>query len=199
MHHRRTQILTFMTVALMAVSCHTRTPEDPTGSRSSFTPPTSPDIVLDNFRNAVIEKNTENFMLCLADPTSRSRYPYSFEPSAEVRARFATLFTRWSLQSERQAFLSMLARLTQDDRPSLEFTNASVAFSSPDSTVYVTDYTLRVNHGLSSLPTTLNGTMALTITPETTGQWSISSWRDAKRTSDTVESTWSLIKAQLSN
>jgi hypothetical protein len=155
--------------------------------------------VIENFRAAVSEKNTENFMLCLSDVTSRSKYPYSFEPSAEARARYQSLFASWAVQKERQAFLSMISRLDADERPTLTLVNSNVSFSSPDSTVYVTDYELVVDHGITTIPTTLVGTMVLAITPEPSGQWSISRWTDAKRPTDTVESTWSLLKAQLTN
>lgn len=208
-YHCRTSLTPTMRLSVRAISslicllmlagCTTRTPESPTGTRGTFEPPTSPAIVLANLRNAVTERNTENLMLCLADPTTRSTYPYRFEPSAEVRARYQSLFDAWSLNSERQAFLSLIARLPPEGRPTLDITTASIAFSSPDSTIYVADYVLTANHGVASVPTTLGGTMSLTITPERSGQWSIATWRDARRQSDTVEATWSLLKAALSN
>ena len=201
MHSDRpsTLLLTILVVLLAAGGCATRTPEDPTGSRGTFQPPTSPSIVLENFVAAVGEKNTENYMLCLADPMTRSQYPFLFEPSAEARARFQTLFEEWNTSKERQSFLSMISRLNVDQRPTLFLLNTDVNFSSPDSTVYTSDYELTVEHGISSIPTTLTGSLVFVITPEQSGQWSISRWSDAKRTSDTVESTWSLLKAQLTN
>lgn len=93
----------------------------------------------------------------------------------------------------------MIARLPTDQNLGLEFDNSNIAFASPDSTVWVSDYTLTAQLGIASLPTVLNGTMVLSITPEVSGLWSISRWSDAKRPTDTVESTWSLLKAQLSN
>lgn len=185
-------------IAILLTSCATRTPEEPTGNRGTYEPPTSPSIVIENFQYAVIEKNTQNFMLCLADQ-SRSRYPYVFEPSAEAGARFQAVFASWSVTKEQQAFLSMIARLPTDQNLGLEFDNSNIAFASPDSTVWVSDYTLTAQLGIASLPTVLNGTMVLSITPEVSGLWSISRWSDAKRPTDTVESTWSLLKAQLSN
>lgn len=198
MHRYRTAFVALAVLACLT-ACTTRTPETPTGTRGTFEPPTSPAIVLSNLRYAVTERNTENFMLCLADRTTRSSYDYRFEPSAEVRARYQSLFDAWSLNSERQAFLSLIARLPPEGRPTLDFTDASIAFSSPDSTIYVADYVMVANHGVASVPTTLRGTMSLTITPERSGQWSISTWRDARRQRDTIEATWSLLKAALSN
>jgi hypothetical protein len=188
-----------VTIAMLVVSsCATRTPEEPTGNRGTYEPPTSPQIVIENFRNAVIEKNTQNFMLCLADPT-RSRATYVFEPSAEVGARFQAIFQSWSLNRERQAFLSLIARLPTDVSLGLEFTNGSVAFSSPDSLVWVGEYRLSTKLDLAGVPNVLTGTMVLSIQPEASGLWSIARWGDAKRTADTLESTWSILKAQLSN
>lgn len=155
--------------------------------------------MIDNFRNAVIEKNTENFMLCLADAPLRSNYPYVFEPSAEIGSRFAALFNTWTTQKERQAFLSFVSRLASEERPLLEYLSSNVAFTSPDSIVFVTDYTLTAPIELTGVPTTLTGTMILTITPEPSGLWSISRWSDSKRAADTSEATWSVLKAQLSN
>ncbi len=183
---------------LVLASCTTRTPEEPTGNRGTYEPPTSPQIVIENFRNAVIEKNTQNFMLCLADP-SRSRVPYVFEPSAEAGARFQAIFQSWSITKEQQAFLSIIARLPTDVGLGLEFTNANIAFSSPDSLVWVGDYRLSTKLDLAGVPNVLTGTMVFSIRPETSGLWSITRWSDARRTGDTLESTWSILKAQLSN
>jgi hypothetical protein len=154
--------------------------------------------VIENFRNAVIEKNTQNFMLCLADP-SRSRFSYVIEPSAEVGARFQSIFQSWSITKEQQAFLSIIARLPTDVSLGLEFTSGTVAFSSPDSLVWVGDYRLSTKLDLAGVPNVLTGTMVLSIRPESSGLWSITRWSDAKRAADTLESTWSILKAQLSN
>jgi len=182
----------------MLWGCATRTPEEPSGNRGTYEPPTSPSIVIENLRNAVIEKNMQNFMLCLADP-SRSPFSYTFEPSAEAGARYQAVFMNWSVTKERQAFLSMTSRLAADQQPQLLFSNSQVAFSSPDSLVWVAEYVLTAQLGLTSLPSTLSGIIALTICPEQSGLWSIARWSDARRPSDTTEATWSLLRGQLSN
>ncbi len=196
----RTNTLTWVLVCgVCLAACTTRTPEDPSGSRGTYIPPTTPGTVLENFRAAVEEKNTENFMLCLSEVGTRSMYPYIFEPSAEARARYQTVFDTWSRDKERQAFLSMIARLAVEKRPLLSFLSVSVNFSSPDSAVYVTEYQLTVDHNLETIPTVLTGTMVLTISPEISGLWSISRWQDARRAADTTEATWSILKASLVN
>ena len=179
--------------------CGTRTPEGPTGSRGTFVPPTSPMIVIDNLRNALAEKNTENYALCLADNQTRSNYQFVFEPSAEVRARYQTLFDSWSVAKERQAFVSMSARIAPGQAAELTLTSLTTSYSSPDSVVLLSDYHLFVPHNIETVPTTLRGTMVLTVTPESSGQWSISRWIDARLPTDSAENTWSLLKANLAN
>jgi hypothetical protein len=191
-------LLPIVYFALVLWGCATRTPEEPSGNRGTYEPPTSPSIVIENLRNAVTEKNMQNFMLCLADP-SRSSFSYTYEPSAEAGARYQAVFMNWSVTKERQAFLSMTSRLATDQQPQLVFSNSQVAFSSPDSLVWVAEYVLTAQLGLTSLPSTLSGTIALTICPEQSGLWSIARWSDARRPSDTTEATWSLLKGQLSN
>lgn len=193
------RVVMIILAGVVCSACTTRTPEEPTGQRGTYLPPTTPATVIDNFRNAVEEKNTENFMLTLADAASRSKYAYVFEPSAEAQARYQSLFSTWSIDKERQAFLSMIARLPSDQHPQLSFPSITVNYSSPDSTVYIAEYQLHVAHDLLTVPTTLTGSMVLTVSPEPSGLWSISRWRDARLPSDTVESTWSLLKASLTN
>lgn len=201
MHSHRTstsQLLTGIVVMMMLVGgCSTRTPETPTSFGGEFIPPVSADIVLDNFIAAVNNVNTENYMLCLADATLRSPQPFLFEPSAEARARYQALYDTWSTDKERQSFLAMRSRI-RDNRPLLSLYNRTETFSSPDLKIFSMDYELIVDHDLSLVPRTLTGTMVLELQREDSGQWSIARWIDARRAADTVESTWSLLKAQLS-
>lgn len=185
-------------LSVVLAACSTRTPENPTAFGGEFVPPVTADLVLENFVTAVNNVNTENYMLCLADATTRSPRPFVFEPSAEVRARYQALYDGWSNDKERQGFLAMRSRI-RNNRPLLSLFNRTETFSSPDLKVFSMDYELIVDHDLSAIPRTLSGTMVLEVQRENTGLWSISRWIDARRSADTIESTWSLLKAQLSN
>ena len=59
----------------------TRTPENPLNAGGIFTPPTSASLVIENLLNAIKEKNTENYILCLADTTRNARQSFQFYPS----------------------------------------------------------------------------------------------------------------------
>ncbi len=179
-----------------------RTPEPPDSSSLEFDQPTSELIVVSNFQSALRQKNTEAFLLCLAD-TSQGyavSQQYRFEPSAEAGARFGDKFASWSRTDERQAMLSLASRLGPDQTPTLTLTNARFDVRLPDSAVYVATYILELPIALPSVPTRVAGTLRWTIVPNRIGLWAISRWRDAPSpASDSIPDTWSTLKALLVN
>jgi len=178
----------------------TREPEKPTNSSGTFSPPTSPSIVIDNLQNAIKEKNTENYVLCLADTTRSAKRKFVFNPSGDVAARFVTLFTSWDIANERQYMLSMLSKISSDEFPQLTLSNNRFDVITPDSAVFVSDYSLIANHTSTSAPTKVSGIIRFTIVPDITGLWAISRWSDANlEQGGIIQSTWSEMKAQFSN
>lgn len=180
----------------------TRTPEPPGSGTVQFDQPTSELIVVANMLSAIGQKNTEAFMLCLAD-TLQGFSPaqqYSFEPSAEAGARFGAKFTSWSRTDERQAFLALVSRLGPDQVPTVTLGDAHFDVRSPDSAVYVATYLLQLPIALPSVPTRVAGTLRWTIVPNRLGLWAISRWRDAaSAANDSIPDTWSTLKALLAN
>ena len=59
----------------------TREPEPPKNSGSRYIPPFSAEIVLENMRNAISDRNTENYLRCFSDST-RTGERFRFEPDA---------------------------------------------------------------------------------------------------------------------
>lgn len=180
----------------------TRTPEPPGSGSLQFDQPTSELIVVQNILNAIAQKNTEAFMLCLADTAQgySSQQQYRYEPSAEAGARFGDKFALWSRTEERQAFLALISRLGPDQAPKLTLSDARFDVRLPDSAVYVALYTLELPIALPSVPTRVAGTLRWTIVPNRVGLWAISRWRDAPSpASDSIPYTWSTLKALLVN
>lgn len=178
----------------------TREPDSPVAGGQSFTPPTMPSLVIENLKNAVKEKNAENFTLCLADTSRGDFRSYRFEPSAEVAARYATLFSSWGIIAERQAFISLMSKIPADTPPVLTFSGGYFDVITQDSAVYISDYLLVANHSAAAIPKRGAGVIRLTIAQNTGGQWSIIRWSDANSTIvDTSATTWSALKAQFSN
>jgi hypothetical protein len=80
----------FLTFAILFISgCglfETRTPEYPDTDGGTFIPPTSPDIVIDNFVECIKNKNIDNYISCFVETG------YSFIPSSNASATFPSFF-----------------------------------------------------------------------------------------------------------
>ena len=177
-----------------------RTPEEPSGGSTGFQQPISENVVLSNFQSAVQESTTENFVRCLADTTLGARTAYQFDPSIDVLTTFAEQFRQWTVNNERQAFLSMTSKVQAPSKISLQLLRGRFDVRVPDSAVYAADYILRVPHVSPSIPTLVAGTLRLTMFRDEFNQWYIGRWSDAKGPeNDSIPNTWSTLKAQFSN
>jgi hypothetical protein len=179
----------------------TRQPEPPDTRRSSFQPPTSAQLVVNNFQASLREKNVENYVQCLVSGDSGASAlasrRYVFEPSAEASARFSGVFAAWNVARERQAFLALTSKISAQSAPTLQLSNDRFEFLSPDSAVFVSEYRLRPNYQLSGAPEEFAGTLRLTISSFPNGFWAISRWSD--QTSAQTLPSWSILKAQFAN
>jgi hypothetical protein len=168
----------------------TRDPAMPTENTSTFTPPTTYDIVLRNLQFAFAEDNVDNYMRCFMDSTVRR---YEFIPAPEARARFPSIFSQWSLESERRYFQNL--GLPSNGAPSLTFPNQAPIFTGADSVIYNLNYTLFYPHKRDGVPQAVQGNMQLYLGTDTRKLWSIYRWQDSRTTTD---STWSYWKAVFS-
>lgn len=195
--------LIFFFAPIFVVGCmffSTRDSEPPNSQRSSFVPPSSPQIVISNLSNALSEKNTENYIQCLLVADASPGRWFSFEPSAEAAARFAGVFAGWTTARERQVCLAMFARVLPTAKPALTLSNNRFEVLLPDSAVYVADYTLLPNYDVAGAPKEFSGKMRLTLVALNNGFWAISRWSDQQLENAQANSnTWSILKAQFAN
>ena len=201
MHIAKTHIIILFLAGLLS-ACNlftTRNPEEPETGRSSFQQPVNADIVIDNFKNALKEKNTENYIACFWNDTESGTKKFEFTPSAEASARFPTIFETWDIDSERNDFNYLTNSLLDMVYPVLEFQNEKPGVAMPDSTVFISDYILTVNHSQEQIPKIFAGTLQFTISKGANGLWSISRWLDTSPAVDTIDATWSILKAQFYN
>ena len=176
----------------------TRNPEAPDKNKSTFIPPTSPSIVVSNFISSIIEKNSSNYISCLADTTQNDKYPFNFRPTGDAATLYASIFQSWSLASERNYFNKLITATAIDVKPELTFENSRFDILLPDSALFVADYNLKINHDIAYINKEFRGTMQLIIFPRNNGLWSIKNWTDLKFVNDSIPS-WSFLKGQLSN
>ncbi len=195
----------FIVCVLFAVVCcsctifTTRTPEPPDTRRSSFQPPTSTQVVISNLQAAIREKNIENYIQCLvAGDSGTAQQRYSFEPSAEAAARFASVFIGWNVVKERQSFTAFTAKIPAMSAPTIQLTNDRFELMSPDSVVFVADYLIRPNAPQSGIGTEFAGRMRLSIVSFANGFWAIRRWTD-QALPQSQSASWSVLKAQFAN
>lgn len=180
----------FCVVMSSCTMFETRSPEEPSGSSVPFQQPTSKDIVISNFKNAIAQRSEYNFIACF--DTSG----YYFEPSVDARQNFTNI---WTLDDERRSFVALISKISPVARFNLLFSNSE--FSQPngaaDSVVYIADYVLRADHSDSLLISTrATGTLSFTIASNReSGLWSIRRWTDSRSQSDSAGITWSFLKA----
>lgn len=173
----------------------TRNPEDPNTGQSSFIPPTSPEIVITNLQNAILEKNAENYISCFTDSVPYLIKSYVFTPTADANSKYPSLFSSWNLYSERQYFISLVSAIPNELSPRLTFSENKFDLLSTDSAVYKASYYLNTNHSVTSTSEIFAGKLYFTLFPDNNGLWAIGSWIDLVNENDTISVSWSNLKA----
>ncbi len=195
--------LNIFAIAVLLGSCDMfspRDPELPSSGKSTFIPPTEPAIVIENFKNSLLEKNTDNYVSCFADTSLYSKVLFVFVPSGAAIAGFPSVFDDWGIDSERRYLNSMIGNIHNDLSISLILTNSKLNFVSPDSSLYTADYNLQTPHNIKDLQKEFKGSLQFTLSKQSNGLWSINRWIDNNpMVSDSVSVSWSLLKARLSN
>lgn len=169
----------------------TRTPEDPS-QQTSFFPPTSPDIVITNFKNSIEEYNVDNYVRCLVDAAFSDKI-FEFIPSQESGIDGA-IFQGWNRDSERQYLLNL--GKPPFGSAGLILTNKLITNVTPDSVVYNFDYVLYYPHNHENYPKSFSGKLQFYLAVNQKGSWSIFRWTDFKTAS---LNSWSYLKAVFSS
>ncbi len=178
---------------------NTRNPEEPDTGRSSFQPPTQPSVVVSNLKNAIGEKNIDNYLLCLSGSTVDStNVKFIFQPSVEGNTLFPGIFENWGIDNEKKYFNSLKSKMPADVNPLIVLKNERFGVSQPDSVVVSYEYYIKINFIDNSIGSEYSGTMQLTMIPQKNGLWSIYRWQDIKSQADTADS-WSILKGNMIN
>jgi len=186
--------ISFIFVLILFNSCglfETRTPELPDSDGSDFIPPTSVDIVIDNFITAFNTKKVDNYCNCFLDSL------FEFSPSADANLNYPSLFEIWKIDNERKYFLSLTNALGQSSEIKLQLSNIKYESQTSDSVVLFADYTIDAEL-TNDLNAKFVGVMSLTILLSNNGFWNISRWLDFQKENETTK-TFSELKARFHN
>ncbi len=174
----------------------TRTPQPPQQGQSNYVPPTSPDIVIQNLKNAIAEKSVENYLSCLSDTGFGGRN-FSFVPPSDVYVQYQQIFVNWDKNySERTYFNNLIVRSPATSSPALTLSSENYVSLSSDSVKYTADYSLLWPNNTSGSPQQVEGTLQFFLGIDRNQNWSIYRWIDLK-IADSL-TTWSILKAKFS-
>ncbi|MBK8984150.1 MAG: hypothetical protein IPM38_17995 [Ignavibacteria bacterium] len=172
----------------------TRSVEPPTEVRSTFTQPTSPDIVLSNLNFAITEKNLDNYMRCFVDSNFSSKR-FQYIPDAVSQTSYP-VFLNWSLNSERIYYSNLISFTNSSSSSNLFLSNLNFN-TGIDSAVIDSDYLLVYNHSRQNIATVTGGRLRFVMSQDSRSLWSIHGWYDFLNEDN--DTTWSVLKANMFN
>jgi hypothetical protein len=186
-----------MWVLLLVLSCKTpfatRDPEPPKSQQSTWIQPTSPSYVLINLRNAIAEKNTQNYLRCLAD-TGKVVKRFLFIPEPSINAANPGVFRNWGHEEERIYLNQLLLYLPKDSTSQLTLTPLRES-AYQDSVILVQEYQLKLHHQRQAqvgLQLT-RGQVEFRLIRSFENMWYIHRWTDYAIAGS--QPTWSAVRA----
>jgi hypothetical protein len=190
----------FLIISVLLTACtnpfSTREPEAPEAGGLTFIPPRTPDVVLINLTNAILEQNLENYLRCLGDSTKLPQ-GFNYVADAGVASENSGVFERWNKENEKRYFSQLRAFLPADSLHILSLQPVQTTIFA-DSALYVENYTLTVRHTQQDkdIPAVVNGRARYFMGVDAFGDWAIYRWED-QALGDSP--TWSLLKAVYGN
>jgi hypothetical protein len=157
----------------------TRDAEEPNQPRSNFVPAVTPEDLIANFKNSLVDLNVENYLACLTD-SSFSNRQFRFAPSSIAISQFPIMASDWGKREEEQYFLNMRNKIPADKQITINFFNVQLGSTQGDSTVYTASYSLNVPHNDPAIPLVFEGELSFSMNRDSRSVWTIHLWRDSR-------------------
>ena len=169
--------------ALLLSSCFKVREPEPSNTQfnqSEWLSPVEPDILLDNFRLAVVQINIANYERCF------DRNNFSFEPDPIVRGNNQGIFENWTFNEESEYFKNLEEKKDSTLSNDLIFVETQSNYITVDSLEYSAGYSLTLNHKDTIFNNNYNnnyleGKLIFILTRKN-NEWMINSWQDIKDT-----------------
>ncbi len=184
-------LLTFLVFIIGCDLLSVRNAEQPDQPRGTFQYAVTFDDLIGNLINSIKEKNTQNYLSCLAD-SAYSNIGFTFIPSAGSSSLYPALIDNWSRNNEEQYFKNMIIRISQDQELNLVVKEAQSVYQG-DTVVYSAKYSFLVPVFSSSETNIFQGELKFKIIRDTRFGWAIFNWQDIK---NSESPTWSELKGQ---
>ena len=169
----------------------TRDPEEPANIRSTFVPPTTPEIVIDNLSFSILEKNSENYVKCI----SASNFLYV--PDSKSQLVYGQIFENWDPLDEKRYMDNLISQTNTHASSVLFLDNEIYTQITSDSVSFQADYIIVYQHNRINLPKSAIGNLLLTLNTDENDLYSITRWQDFRQ--NDTDFTWSELKANFSN
>jgi len=184
----------FLITVLLIKGCgifDTRNPEEPANIRSTFVPPTTPEIVIDNLSFSILEKNSENYVKCI----SASNFLYV--PDSKSQLVYGQIFENWDPLDEKRYMDNLISQTNTHASSVLFLDNEIYTQITSDSVSFQADYIIVYQHNRINLPKSAIGNLLLTLNTDENDLYSITRWQDFRQ--NDTDFTWSELKANFSN
>jgi hypothetical protein len=179
---------------LMVNGCglfETRDPEPPETVRATYILPTSADIVIENLKSSIAQKNSENYN------KSISAADFQFIPDSKSQQVYKLIFSGWDQVAEKK-YLDNLILVTNTTSNSVLFLdNRQLTQITSDSAVYQATYIIVFQHNQANIPKSARGNITLNIATDNDDLFYIRKWEDFRQ--NDTDFTWSELKANFSN
>jgi hypothetical protein len=185
--------ITLLVIALTLKGCgifDTRVPETPQTIRSTFFPPTTADIVIDNLMFSIQEKNSENYNKCI------SSLSYQYIPDSRS-AQTYEVFATWNKAAEKKYLDNLIARTDPNSTSQLFLSNKRLRQISSDSASFQAEYIFVFQHENAGTPKSSKGNLLITLASDDDDLFYIRKWEDFRQ--NDTDFTWSEFKANFSN
>ena len=169
----------------------TRDPEEPANIRSTFVPPTTPEIVIDNLSFSILEKNSQNYIKCI----SASNFLYV--PDSKSQLVYGQIFENWDPLDEKRYMDNLISQTNTHASSVLFLDNEIYTQITSDSVSFQADYIIVYQHNRINLPKSAIGNLLLTLNTDENDLYSITRWQDFRQ--NDTDFTWSELKANFSN
>ena len=191
--------ITILTVLLLCACTNpftTRDIEEPDINDSSdiFDQPTNYEVVLSNFRYAIIQKNISNYMNCFVEPSLAYNLSFKFVPDRTIESE---KFIDWDITYERiylNTVFNQSMNISLEYLDEIIYTNIS---QSPDS-VQTNSFRYELRISFENEEAVYSGRARMKLIKNTNAIWAIYFWEDSKLV-NFDGSSWSNLKANYKN
>lgn len=163
---------------LLLTACdifETRDAEDPEESRSNYTTPSEPEILIQNLIYSFSDKDADNYVKSFTDPAFSNKV-FFFLPTSSALQTWSNLWIDWNVDKEFQYFQNLVTAAPEDLPVTLSFTN-EIYSPLGDSLNYTSEYFISVPQ-LNAEPLNYRGNIKFGMVRDMRDTWAIYFWQD---------------------